>query len=92
MITKPGWYVFHNSYSFSIFQVFEYFPKRECWSFNTLYSRRGESKSIKDEELIFKESTYNEKSEPILEYKDRNRLFDNIFNESDRFIIGDDYI
>jgi len=92
MITKPGWYMFEDSWSFSILQVFEYFPKGECWSYNTLYSRESEEKSLSDEDaFIFEESAMHEISIPILEYKHRERLFNYIFVENNRFVIGNDY-
>ena len=33
----------------------------------------------------------HEMSEPILEYKYRDKLFYYIFDESDRFVMGSDY-
>lgn len=93
MIDKPGWYIFDQGYSFSVIQVFKYFPGGDCWSYNTLYSRENEERSTNDGEdaFIFEGSAMHEMSEPILEYKYRDRLFDYIFVDSYRFVMGGDY-
>lgn len=93
MISEPGWYIFDQGYSFTILQVFKYLPDGGCWSYNTLYSRKGDERTLNDGEdaFIFEGSAMHGESEPILEYKERNVLFNYIFNASDRFVMGGDY-